>query len=993
MPISAPVPSALIDAFVDGKASVFVGAGLSAGAGLPDWAQLMSRFARDLGFKTEGYSALDVAQFYRDLFGAGKLAEVLFTELRKPNVHHTPAHEILVGRLRLNKIYTTNFDALLESACAACGREPQTVFDAATLNVDPRNAFRVIKLHGDLQVPQSIVLGAVEFEGYLQTHAALVTALAHAFQSETVLFLGYGFGDADVRGILQRARRDAGAFGRRHYIVLYDPAPAVCKMLDNRGLDVIPVAARGDRSKALAEWLTELHRQVDAKRALVVEDEDSDALPKRRELIGRKDYCDEVLERLHAGQAVMVCGLAGMGKTSVATVLAHEWRRGSAGRAQVVWFAARERSGPTRWLNVVLDHIGLQLGSQHIARCDESQIDWKREQINSVLADLDRPVLVVLDNFETIPESELIEVAAWIATLPPPSTVLVTSRPLSDAARELLPLSVVELDGLAEKHALDLLDAYANQRFDKSATLEPGRHRFAEVARYTQGNPEAMRLAFGVVQEWALGLSDLLEVLARAQYAPTGAERLDAVFDKLLMCAFGVLGAPAKALMACSSLFVSAAIPRGILVRASELHDANAARDATEQATQLGLLEPTLDGRHFLVHPKVREYAAQRLPKESYERGAALRRCADEYLRFVKTTLEAGRRQPDVRYWKALVSSAMRDLDPQWPMIREMLEWARRTDRGILREFVMYLVHYMDSRCLNPDRLAYATAVVESLGDDECLEDHALLRIDALAWTYLEEGRLEDAVLQIARGEQVAERLEDPARQELLAVATAWKAVARTRMEHCEEGRALIERALQESRDLAPWIRMRIEMAAGDIALASGHAPEAYAHYGNAIAASNSYEDGLGYQLLPRIGLSLILMPDRSAKHLNKAQQNFDAIRVRAVPLGQLYGDYGLGLVQIAREELGDGRKRISRARAQLEQRRASSLLRALLDDSYERIDPQGFAASSPPAAAVTPVDLAHERDPEILEIVRDAKRKRKPLPARAAARAKRPKG
>ncbi|HEY0394472.1 MAG TPA: SIR2 family protein [Candidatus Elarobacter sp.] len=946
--IAQPALNALVDALAKGQAAVFVGAGLSAGAGLATWNQLTRRLADELEIDPEHYSPLEVAQLYVDRRSAADLSRALVVELRNLQVQPTRAHEVLASGLGLSKVYTTNFDDLFEFGCRACGRRPAVIIDAATFASAPPDDFWIIKLHGDLNAPGSIVLAATDFERYLDERPEMVNALAHDFLTRTVLFVGYGFGDPDIQKILRRVQHGAGKFARKHYIAAFDPAPAERERLEGFGLTVIEVPSRGDVAQASIEWLAELERLVAHKRsAEQVADEQPAALPRRSvDLIGRDAYCADVFAALDARSAVLIRGLAGMGKTSAALAVTRNWLHRDAPRSRVAWFSARERSGETHWLNEILDAVAVQVNRGDIATHGPEEVVWKRDELTRVLAAANAPVLIVLDNFETVPDEQLDELADWVATVPPPSAVLVTSRPRAAGAEGRLGLHVMELNGLNEPDALALLDRYA-RRFDKSDTLAAGRPRFPDVVKYALGNPEAMKLAVSVVQDGALTFPQMLGALERAQAANDDATRLDAVYEALLSSAWEALSPSARSLMTCVALFVSTPVPRGVLIRTARL-DRHAADDAVEQATHLALLEETLDGTGFLVHPKVREFAARQLRADSDFERRARRECAEEYCKLVKGVIHRGRQAPHVRYWRSLVSAEMRELDPHWPMIREQLEWAKRKDVDLLRELVVHLVHYMDSRCLNAERIAYTTAVVDAYGDDDCPDDLALLRIDALAWTYLEEGKPAEAEFQVARGEEIAEHVEETY-EELLAVAKAWRAVARTRLGFASQGSELIAQALAAADALPPWIRMRIQMAAGDLALASGRAEEAYRRYENAAAEARAYNDGLGYQLHPRLGLALVMLPGHLPETLNEAQRNFDAIRGRGVPSGKIYGDYGLGLVEFARERIDKGRALIRTARAELARRRASSLLRALMDDLYLRLDPDGIdgAASS----------------------------------------------
>ena len=107
-----PIPPDLERALIDGECVLFVGAGLSRGAGLPDWDGLMRGMAAELGLASgpEGGSMehpksdpLDLAQWYRDRFGAEGLAALIRKTFGDPALAPRPtlAHYLAMS-LRCN---------------------------------------------------------------------------------------------------------------------------------------------------------------------------------------------------------------------------------------------------------------------------------------------------------------------------------------------------------------------------------------------------------------------------------------------------------------------------------------------------------------------------------------------------------------------------------------------------------------------------------------------------------------------------------------------------------------------------------------------------------------------------------------------------------------------------------------------------------------------------------------------------------------------------
>src|SRR5262245_46704930 len=64
-----PLPAGLLDSLSAGSCVLFAGAGLSTGAGLPGWNDLVGRLAEDLGLTPSPHlDHLDLAQWYREEF-------------------------------------------------------------------------------------------------------------------------------------------------------------------------------------------------------------------------------------------------------------------------------------------------------------------------------------------------------------------------------------------------------------------------------------------------------------------------------------------------------------------------------------------------------------------------------------------------------------------------------------------------------------------------------------------------------------------------------------------------------------------------------------------------------------------------------------------------------------------------------------------------------------------------------------------------------------
>jgi NAD-dependent SIR2 family protein deacetylase len=170
------IPSELVDEFSRGNGSLFVGAGLSIGAGLPSWTTLVKPLADELEGIPEGTSLLKIAQFYENTFGRRRLVERLRVALDSYRIPPTEAH-LALAMLPVRRIFTTNFDGLIEEALAAQAIPCTKVVNTEELPLLDASRMQLIKLHGDLEQPRSVVITADDYNGYLDDRPAIAELL------------------------------------------------------------------------------------------------------------------------------------------------------------------------------------------------------------------------------------------------------------------------------------------------------------------------------------------------------------------------------------------------------------------------------------------------------------------------------------------------------------------------------------------------------------------------------------------------------------------------------------------------------------------------------------------------------------------------------------------------------------------------------------------------------------------------------------------------
>jgi tetratricopeptide (TPR) repeat protein len=215
------IPDELIEAGATGHLVVMVGAGASRGSGLLLWDELIARLYQSATSEVvtpsqqqalqkarpwfedsdqKRQQLLLKASFLRQTMGDAWLSASVVAALSIDSARPTPIHTALAA-LQDAIFITTNYDALLEGALEEkTGVAPKFVLLRDTQQIRDLSEGQVLKLHGDLRSPDTIVLTS---EDYFRVSHASGNAWKHKLQSFLQgrfkwLLVGYGYGDIDV---------------------------------------------------------------------------------------------------------------------------------------------------------------------------------------------------------------------------------------------------------------------------------------------------------------------------------------------------------------------------------------------------------------------------------------------------------------------------------------------------------------------------------------------------------------------------------------------------------------------------------------------------------------------------------------------------------------------------------------------------------------------------------------------------------------------------
>jgi hypothetical protein len=246
-----------------GQLAVFIGAGVSAAAGLPTWERLVDELAERSGLDGELRAGLarlppqdSAALLAREL---GREQLEAFVKERFGPGSYALAHA-LIADLPVQEFVTTNYDPLVELAASDIGRQVRVLpFEEAA-----PGAPWLLKLHGDAAHPESVVLTREEYLQFGDSRAALAGVLQSLLLTRHVLFVGTSMLDDDLIRIAHQVRSalqlQGSSSGRRSGTVLAlrdDPARA---RLWERDVETV---AMGDAGTAPAEAARRLEVLLD----------------------------------------------------------------------------------------------------------------------------------------------------------------------------------------------------------------------------------------------------------------------------------------------------------------------------------------------------------------------------------------------------------------------------------------------------------------------------------------------------------------------------------------------------------------------------------------------------------------------------------------------------------------------------------------------------------------------------------------------------------
>jgi hypothetical protein len=127
-----------------------------------------------------------------------------------------------LARVAPTIVMTTNYDDLYEAAMQEAGKDCERIVQSSDLVGLPINRPRVLKLHGDKEQPNEIVLTGPDYMAWRKRAAGLQAEVVAALQKHVCVFVGYSVSDENLGDVLKIISENLDANAPKHFAVVHE---------------------------------------------------------------------------------------------------------------------------------------------------------------------------------------------------------------------------------------------------------------------------------------------------------------------------------------------------------------------------------------------------------------------------------------------------------------------------------------------------------------------------------------------------------------------------------------------------------------------------------------------------------------------------------------------------------------------------------------------------------------------------------------------------
>lgn len=198
------------------KLIAFIGSGVSRNVvGMPSWYDLIVKMANIVNYsKCDTCTHKNLNCNFKEEFTPDeflKIPQYVFNKNKKiyenlikdrfPEMQVDAPLSRAIFDIHPSHIITTNYDNLLETSKSIFRSQYELIVKDADLLNSNKNKY-IIKMHGDLNDVESIVLKESDYLNYSQNHILIETFIKALLTDHTLLFLGYSLSDYNIKLII-----------------------------------------------------------------------------------------------------------------------------------------------------------------------------------------------------------------------------------------------------------------------------------------------------------------------------------------------------------------------------------------------------------------------------------------------------------------------------------------------------------------------------------------------------------------------------------------------------------------------------------------------------------------------------------------------------------------------------------------------------------------------------------------------------------------------
>jgi tetratricopeptide (TPR) repeat protein len=462
-------------------------------------------------------------------------------------------------------------------------------------------------------------------------------------------------------------------------------------------------------------------------------------LPHRGDFIGREKEKNQVHEALQSRSfIIMIDGIGGIGKTSLALEVLHECLAVSTNSQSAtngaqkfdafIWTSARDRD---LTINDILDTVARTLEYPFLTQLSLTE---KRHEIVKRLQE--KPCLLIVDNFETVTDDAVHE---FVLNLPEPSKCLITSR-----TQSLRQARAVSLRGMEKAEALLLIKNESVRLGINLEALIADERNFLRFYEATGGAPLAIRWSIGQIKQRGQSIEGVLNSL----YGARGD-----IFEIIFQRAWLLLSESSRQILTIMPVFASSA-SKAAIEAASNVHGWDL-DEGLGQLVELWLLEASEklgeSKRRYSLHPLTRAFAQKKLAEYSDLEHQAKIRLAEFFESFAKAA--GGDKWSWERY---------DEIEEEKDNIFALIDWCFENGKVTMgMKLTRSVTFFMGLRSYLYESFVFGRKAVEAARLEGETENLAWLLVHAIGWPEVNAGNPKKGEALIREGLRIYENLKD----------------------------------------------------------------------------------------------------------------------------------------------------------------------------------------------------------------------------------------